>query len=212
MEVGIDRNRLYSMLLNKSGICVLYTILGMFIGIYFIPKALALVSLILILIAFLALLVMRKSNVTMIFGYAISILMGVGISPYINYYVGELGVTLVFTIFIATCLITLGLSFIGYTTQKDLSAFGSILFIGLICLIIGGVLNLFLHFKLLELILTLAGIVIFSTYIVVDMKMAMETISCKEDIPMHVIDLYLDFINLFLNILELIGSILKDSN
>ncbi|NMM64358.1 hypothetical protein HBE96_17190 [Clostridium sp. P21] len=53
---------------------------------------------------------------------------------------------------------------------------------------------------------------IFSIYIVVDMNMALEKIYSDEDIPMEVMGLYLDFINLLLNILELVREVIKDGD
>ena len=207
----MDKGNLHNKLLNKTGICILYTIVGMLIGMFLIPPALALGSLVFILIAFIALMFMRNTKVTMTFCYIISVLMGIGISPSINYYVGKLGLTLVFIVFIATCLISLGLSFIGYRTKKNLSAVEAILFICLIVLIIGGVLNIFLHLKMLQLILTIAGIIIFSIYIIVDMNMALKEIRSENDIPLAVMNLYLDFINLLLNILELLSDTSDDN-
>lgn len=207
----MDKEGLYNKLLNKVGICILYTILGMLIGMFFVPPALALASLVFVLIAFIALLFMRDTKITMTFCYIISVLMGIGSSPSIIHYVGKLGLTLVLTVFIATCLISLGLSFIGYKSKKDFSIIESILFIGLTVLIIGGVLNLFLHLKMLHLILTIASILIFSIYIVVDMNMALVDIYDEDDIPLAVMNLYLDFMNLLLNILEAISEASDDN-
>lgn len=208
----MDKKSLYNTLLNKTGVCILFTIIGMLVGIFFIPPALALLSLLFILGAFIALLFMKNNVVTMTFDYGISLLMGIGISPSISHYIGKLGLMLVLIVFIATCLISLGLSFVGYISKKDFSIIELILFISLIVLIIGGILNLFLHLKMLHLILTIAGIFIFSIYIVVDMNMALKEIHSEEDIPLAVMNLYLDFINLLLNILELISEISGDDD
>lgn len=210
--MAMNKESLYNTLLNKTGVCILYTIIGMLVGIFFIPPALAVASLVFILIAFIALLFMRKTKITMTFCYIISVLMGIGISPSINHYVGKLGLTLVLVVFMAACLISLALSFIGYRTKKNLSIIEAILFVGLIVLIIGGVLNLFFHLKMLHLVLTVASILIFSIYIIVDMNIALKDIHNEEDIPMAVMNLYLDFINLLLNILELISEISGDDD
>ncbi|NMM64357.1 hypothetical protein HBE96_17185 [Clostridium sp. P21] len=62
MELNMYRRDVYNKLLNKTCICILFTILGMLTGIFFIPPALAFASMLFIVVAFIAILFMRKAK------------------------------------------------------------------------------------------------------------------------------------------------------
>ncbi|HOF17154.1 MAG TPA: Bax inhibitor-1/YccA family protein [Bacteroidales bacterium] len=102
----------------------------------------------------------------------------------------------------------------GYTTRTDLSKFGSILFMGLIGLIIAIVVNLFMKSSGFQWIITIFGVLIFTGLTAWDvqrMKKASYMTSIGTEIGnktalMGALSLYLNFINLFLFLLRLIGG------
>ncbi|MCA9928334.1 MAG: Bax inhibitor-1/YccA family protein, partial [Anaerolineales bacterium] len=107
------------------------------------------------------------------------------------------------------------LSVIGYTTKQDLTRWGGILFGALIGLIIASVVNIFLASSALDWVITYAGILIFMGLTVYDTKrikgMAY-ALAAQGDTAvvgrvgvLGALRLYLDFINLFLFILRLLG-------
>jgi len=107
------------------------------------------------------------------------------------------------------------MSVVGYTTKTDMTKWGPILLMGLVGIIIGTVVNIFLQSSALDLIITYAGILLFLALIVYDTKY-IKTMTVKfaatGDSQMvsrigvlGALKLYLDFINLFLFILRLFG-------
>ena len=107
------------------------------------------------------------------------------------------------------------MSVLGYTTKTDMTKWGPILLMGLVGIIIGTVVNIFLQSSALDLIITYAGILLFLALIVYDTKY-IKTMTAKfaatGDSQMvnrigvlGALKLYLDFINLFLFILRLFG-------
>ena len=105
------------------------------------------------------------------------------------------------------------LSLYGYTTKRDLSAMGSFLMMGLFGLIIGSVVNMFLASSMFEFVLTLAGVGIFAGLTAWDTQklksMYWSGQSQEEGDKLAIygaLDLYLDFINLFLMLLRLLGD------
>jgi hypothetical protein len=112
--------------------------------------------------------------------------------------------------------VTFGImSIIGFTTKQDLTKWGGILFMALIGLIIASVANMFLASSALDWIITYAGILIFMGLTVYDtkrIKTMTYTLAAQGDTQvvsrvgvMGALRLYLDFINLFLYILRLLG-------
>jgi FtsH-binding integral membrane protein len=105
------------------------------------------------------------------------------------------------------------LSLYGYTTQRDLSAFGSFLMMGLIGLLLAMVVNIFWPNGMLGFIISVAGVLIFAGLTAYDTQKIKEMYDANEDgtvtgrkAVMGALTLYLDFINLFLFMLRLIGD------
>ena len=115
-----------------------------------------------------------------------------------------------------TTAVTFGvMSVVGYTTKQDLTRWGGLLLMALIGLIIASIVNMFLASTALDWIVTYAGILIFMGLTVYDtnrikkMTYALasqgETNLADRIAVMGALRLYLDFINLFLFILRLLG-------
>jgi FtsH-binding integral membrane protein len=105
------------------------------------------------------------------------------------------------------------MSLYGYTTRRDLSQFGSFLFMGLIGIIIAGLVNIFLASSALQFAISVIGVVVFTGLTAWDTQQIKEMyyayddgeISGKKSI-MGALRLYLDFINLFMLLMQLLGT------
>jgi FtsH-binding integral membrane protein len=89
-----------------------------------------------------------------------------------------------------------GLSFYAATTKKDFSFLGGLLTVSLIGLIVAGIVMFFVQSSLMSMIYSVAGILIFSGYVLYDTSNIMNRLG-PEDAVGGAISLYLDFINLF---------------
>jgi FtsH-binding integral membrane protein len=105
------------------------------------------------------------------------------------------------------------LSLYGYTTQRDLSGFGSFLIMGLFGLIIAMLVNIFLKSSGLDFVISAAGVLIFAGLTAWDTQKIKEMYDVNDDgtvsgrkAVMGALSLYLDFINLFLMLLRLLGD------
>lgn len=102
----------------------------------------------------------------------------------------------------------------GYTTRRDLSKMGSILFMALIGLILATVVNMFLHNSMLTLVLSYVGVVVFVGLTAWDSQKIRQMLAMQPDMSegsqkvalMGALTLYLDFINLFLYLLRIFGK------
>ena len=129
----------------------------------------------------------------------------------------------VFVIYTATSIakvffITAGtfgaMAFYGYTTKKDLTSMGKILFMALIGLIIATVVNMFLKSSGLEYILSYIGVALFTGLTAWDSQKIKEMLQTQYDMSegaqklalLGALTLYLDFVNLFLYLLRIFGS------
>lgn len=107
-----------------------------------------------------------------------------------------------------------GMSLYGYSTKRDLTGFGSFLIMGLIGLIIASLVNLFLKSSGLQFALSVIGVLIFvglTAYDTQKLKAMYYQLSDSGEwmgkiVIMGALTLYLDFINIFLNLLNLFGE------
>jgi uncharacterized protein len=100
----------------------------------------------------------------------------------------------------------------GATTKRSLAGLGGILFMGLIGIIVASLINLFLGSTQLTWIISIVGVVIFTALTAYDVQriqsgdLAARTGSMEKAAVIGALHLYLDFINLFLFILRLVGN------
>ena len=150
---------------------------------------------------------MSSSTATMLF-YLFAIVNGLMLFPILMNYTG---VSIAKTFFI-TAAVFGAMSVYGYTTGNDLSRFGSILFMCLIGLIIASVVNIFLKSSTMEWIISIAGVLIFVGLTAWDTQQVKRMAQMAPDeftgrlATLGALTLYLDFINLFLFLLNFFGN------
>ena len=116
-------------------------------------------------------------------------------------------------VFFVTAGMFAAMSLYGYTTRKDLTSMGSFLFMGLIGLILASVVNMFWPNGELQFLVSIGGVIIFTGLTAYDTQAIKETYvegSAKDVAGKRAIfgalQLYLDFINIFLSLLRLMGD------
>ncbi|PIB23484.1 hypothetical protein BFP76_08030 [Amylibacter kogurei] len=141
-----------------------------------------------------------------------SAVMGLSISWIFAIYTG----TSIATTFLATAIAFASLSLYGYTTKRDISAWGSFLIMGVIGLIVASLLNIWIGSAGLSFAISLIGILVFAgltaydtqniknTYIA--MASAGQTEWLGKAAIMGALNLYLDFLNMFMFLLNFMGS------
>ena len=136
-------------------------------------------------------------------------LMGISLASVFLVFTGES----VARVFFITAGTFAAMSLYGYTTQRDLSQWGSFLFMGLIGIIIAMVVNIFLVSSALQFAISVIGVVVFTgltaydTQSIKDMYVEYDDgeIAGKKAV-MGALRLYLDFINLFMMLMQLLGT------
>lgn len=141
--------------------------------------------------------------------WAYAALVGASLSGIFIVYTGQ-SIARVFFISAATFGAT---SLYGYTTRADLSRFGSFLFMGLIGVIVAALVNIFLASSALQFAISVIGVLVFVGLTAFDTQRVKEiyfsgdtdVVAGKKAI-MGALALYLDFLNLFLLLLQLFGD------
>lgn len=114
--------------------------------------------------------------------------------------------------FFITAAAFAGLSLYGYTTKRDLSAMGSFLIMGLIGLIIASLVNIFLASPMMQWVISAAGVLIFAGLTAWDTQKIKEMYwelddgeTATKKAVFGALSLYMDFINLFMFLLQFLG-------
>ena len=112
-------------------------------------------------------------------------------------------------IFLVAAIIFALMAIIGYTTRIDLTKMGTYLFFALIAVLVVMLINVFLNNSMVTMIVSIVCVLIFigiTAYDVQKIKMLENSGLPKENLAIYgALDLYLDFINLFLHLLQLFG-------
>ena len=139
-----------------------------------------------------------------------SVLNGVVLSSIFVIYSG----TSIAKVFFITAGTFAAMAVYGYTTKRDLSTMGRLMFMGLIGLIIASIVNLFIKSSGLDLILSYIGVIVFVGLTAWDTQKIKQMLAMQEDIDegaqkialVGALSLYLDFINLVLYLLRIFGG------
>ncbi|NNE86395.1 MAG: Bax inhibitor-1/YccA family protein [Alphaproteobacteria bacterium] len=136
-------------------------------------------------------------------------LMGLSLASVFVVYTGE-SIARVFFITAATFA---AMSLYGYTTKRDLTGWGSFLFMGLIGIILASIVNIFIGSTMVQFVVSVLGVLIFTGLTAYDTQKIKEMYSAVDGSEvagkkaiMGALRLYLDFINLFLMLLHLFGN------
>jgi len=115
----------------------------------------------------------------------------------------------IFSAFMSAAVLFGTMSFYGYFTKNNLDSMGKFMFIGLIAIIIASIINIFIGSSLFSMVISALAIIIFLGLTAYDTQKIREMIMYGEENNVQVVGaltLYLDFINIFLSLLQLFGD------
>lgn len=113
------------------------------------------------------------------------------------------------TAFMAGAILFAVMSMYGYFTKQNLDSVGKFLFVGLIAVVIASIINIFLGNTVLQMVISAIAIIVFLGLTAYDTQKIREILSVENNGTAEVtgaLTLYLDFINLFLSLLQLFGD------
>ena len=126
-------------------------------------------------------------------------------------YFVEFEISSLIFVFLITAIVFAIFALIGATTKLDLTKMGTYLLMGLIGIIICGVINIFVGSSSFDFILSVIGVILFLGYTAYDVKLIMNSdkfaMIPEENLAIYgALELYLDFINLFIRLIEFFGK------
>lgn len=116
-------------------------------------------------------------------------------------------------VFLVTAIVFILFALIGSKIKKNLSRISMWLLMSLIAIIIAGIVNIFVKSATMDLVITIISVIVFIGYIMFDMQNAeaiINSVGEEKGAIYGAFQLYLDFINLFINLLRLLGKFNDD--
>lgn len=138
--------------------------------------------------------------------YLFTFISGMTVSIIIAAFVAAGAALAIYEALALTAILTIGLGAWAWTTKRNLSFLGPILFIGLLGVIVASIFSLFFATGPLSFIIALVSVGLFSGFIVYDVQRIKFTEDTLSAAILLTVSLYLDILNLFLSLLHLFGS------
>jgi len=146
-----------------------------------------------------------SKNALQIFLHGFAALMGLSFATiFVVYNMGS-----IVSAFMSAAILFGVMSGYGYFTKKNLDSIGQFMFIGLIAIIIASIVNIFIGSTVMQMVISAIAVIVFLGLTAYDTQKIRELVSIDNDGKAEVmgaLTLYLDFINLFLSLLQLFGG------
>lgn len=148
----------------------------------------------------------ERAPLNLVLLYAFGAFEGVLLGQILETYVASGLGMIVFNAAAITAVVTLGAGAYGYTTKRDLSGLGGILFVGLLIVVAGAFIGIFVHVPLLYLGISIVAAVLFTGFLVYDLnRIANAGEVSQGDAILLAVSVYLDILNLFLALLRILS-------
>lgn len=209
--VHTDRRSMFQKVMVTFIVTLLIATVGLYAG-QFVPVTLMLplmvVEVVMIIAAFW---LRRRKSVGYTFIYAFALISGITTFPIVSHYASLAGAHVVLQAFGSTLGIFTVMGVIGAKTKKDLSFMASFLLVGLLALIFVGIFSIFSPLTSTGMLaFSVIGTIVFSLYVIYDFNQMKHRHISEEMIPLLALSLYLDFVNLFINLLRIFGILGSD--
>ncbi|WP_456488929.1 Bax inhibitor-1/YccA family protein [Caminibacter pacificus] len=145
----------------------------------------------------------NKTPLNLVLLFAFTFMTGFTLSPTLAFYISANMGYVIGEAFFLTAIAFGGLTIFAMTTKRDFTTMGKILFITLLVVIGASILNIFLHLPMLQLIIASVSAILFSFFILYDTQNIIRG-NVSSEIEAAVM-LYLDFLNLFVSLLQILG-------
>ncbi len=146
----------------------------------------------------------KKEGLNLVLLFAFTFVTGLTLAPTLSAFLAMPGGASIITeAFVLTTVAFGGLSIFAMNTTRDFSAMGKMLFITLIVVIVASLINIFTQSPLFQLVIASVSAILFSAFILYDTQ---NIIRGNVETPVEAaVMLYLDFLNLFLSLLQILG-------
>ncbi|MDQ1147440.1 FtsH-binding integral membrane protein [Bacillus sp. SORGH_AS 510] len=148
----------------------------------------------------------RKKAISYSFLYVFTFISGITLYPIVSHYLATSGANVVVMAFASTTVVFTGISIYAAKSKRNFSFLGGFLLAALLALVAISIFNIFFPLSSTGMLAySFIGVVVFSGYVLFDISRMKHYGVRAEEVPLMALNLYLDFINLFISILRILG-------
>ncbi|WP_053365094.1 Bax inhibitor-1/YccA family protein [Bacillus sp. FJAT-27245] len=197
--------------MRAFALSIAFALLGAMAGVY-VPSALFLPLIILeIGMLLFAFLIRRKKTISYTFLYTFTFISGITTYPIIYHYMAQSGGNVVLLALGTTTVVFAGIGVYATKTKRNFSWMGGMLMAALLALIAISIFNFIWPLSSTGMLaFSFVGVLVFSGYILFDFNRMKHYGVTAEEVPLMALNLYLDFVNLFINLLRIFGILSSD--
>lgn len=148
----------------------------------------------------------RKKAISYSFLYIFTFISGITLYPIVAYYLATSGANVVVMAFASTTVVFTGVAIYATKSKQNFSFLGGFLLAALLALVAIGIFNMFFPLGSTGMLAySFIGVLVFSGYVLFDFSRMKHHGVRAEEVPLMALNLYLDFINLFISLLRILG-------
>ncbi|ULT57847.1 Bax inhibitor-1/YccA family protein [Neobacillus drentensis] len=183
--------------------------LGTMAGAFVVPPGLFMPLMILEFIMLItAFFFRRRKAVSYGFLYIFTFISGITLYPIVAYYLSTSGANVVGMAFASTTVVFSGIAIYAAKSKRNFSFLGGFLLAAILALVAISLYNIFFPLSSTGMLAySFVGVLVFSGYVLFDISRMKHYGVRAEDVPLMALNLYLDFINLFISILRILGIV-----
>jgi uncharacterized protein len=153
----------------------------------------------------------KRKAISYTFLYVFTFISGITTYPIVSHYLALSGANVVISALGTTAIVFTGLAVYATTTKRDLSFLGGMLMAALLALIAISIFNIFWPLSSTGMLaFSFVGVLVFSGFVLFDFNRMKHYGVSAEEVPLMALNLYLDFINLFISLLRIFGILSSD--
>lgn len=204
-------NRFMPSVLKTFAISLAFALVGSFAGMYvpaglFLP--LSILELVLLISAFF---LRRRKAISYAFVYIFTFISGITTYPIVAHYAAAAGANTVLLALASTTTVFAGLALYASKSKRDFSFLGGFLMAALLALVAISIFSIFWPLSSTGMLaFSFIGVMVFSGYVLYDFSMMKHYGVSPEEVPLMALNLYLDFLNLFISLLRIFGILSSD--
>jgi FtsH-binding integral membrane protein len=199
-------NEFMPSIIRTFALSLAFAFIGTMAGVFVPPSLflpLAILEVVMLLIAFFF---RRKKAISYSFLYIFTFISGITLYPIVSYYMATAGANVVLMAFGSTTIVFTGVAIYATKSKRNFSFLGGFLLAALLAMVAIGIFNIFMPLSSTGMLAySFIGVMVFSGYVLFDFSRMKHYGVSAEEIPLMALNLYLDFINLFVSILRIFG-------
>jgi uncharacterized protein len=180
--------------------------LGTMAGVFVPPSLFLPLAILEFVMLMIAVFFRRKKAISYTFLYLFTFISGITLFPIVSYYASTAGANIVMMAFGSTTIIFTGVAIYAAKSKHNFSFLGGFLLAALLALVAISIFNIFMPLGSTGMLaFSFIGVLVFSGYVLYDFSRMKHYGVSAEEVPLMALNLYLDFINLFVSLLRIFG-------